>query len=350
MQTRTYGDLFKLIQSLAGVQSFAESEEDDIANFINRRFYTAYNSSQAWPRYLVPNEERILASIKVSGITNDPPGAGATVATSYNGLYYLVGYEDTANEHPIYAAVNPVQSITTGNPDNEQGKTQFFYKSSTSNQWIFVGGSWFKNQDGTIDATPSVTLRGQKYSDERYDNPWDVLWDENRTDFAPGILTVENVQQVSYGETIKLRSTNQTTFGFKDTIGEFIKIYRDKPLVNRSVAEYDFYVDEDGANVLNLKDSSTGDVYVTYKKKFEKFTTSSSYSTSTEKVPLEFFAYIAHGAYADFLTMDGQTSKAIVESDRAEGHLFKELERIDIISNNNRPVTKFSTYVNRQAR
>jgi len=33
MQTRTYGDLFKLIQSLAGVQSFAESEEDDIANF-----------------------------------------------------------------------------------------------------------------------------------------------------------------------------------------------------------------------------------------------------------------------------------------------------------------------------
>ena len=52
MQTRTYGDLFKLIQSLAGVGSFATSEKDDIANFINRRFFEAFNTSQMWPRYL----------------------------------------------------------------------------------------------------------------------------------------------------------------------------------------------------------------------------------------------------------------------------------------------------------
>jgi hypothetical protein len=32
MQTRTYGDLFKLIQSLAGVGSFAPTEADDVAN------------------------------------------------------------------------------------------------------------------------------------------------------------------------------------------------------------------------------------------------------------------------------------------------------------------------------
>ena len=39
MQTRTYGDLFKLIQSLAGVSSFATTETDDIANLINRRYF-----------------------------------------------------------------------------------------------------------------------------------------------------------------------------------------------------------------------------------------------------------------------------------------------------------------------
>jgi len=347
MQTRTYGDLFKLIQSLAGVQSFASSEQDDIASFINRRFYTAYNSSQAWPRYLVPNEERILASIKVSGITNDPPGAGASNATSYNGLYYKIGNDNSSKENPVYVTVNPTSTTSA----TTQNKTSFFYKESSAlERWVFAAGSYGRNQDGSIAVTPSVTLRDQKYDDVKYDNPWDVVWDNDRTQFAPGLLSVENVQTVGYGETIKLFSSNQTQFGFKDTIGEFVKIFRDKPLVNRSVSEYDFYVDEDGAHILNVKDSSTSDVYVTYKKKFEKFTTSSDYSSSTEEVPLEFFAYIAHGAYADFLTMDGQTSKAIVESDRAEEHLFKELERIDIISNNNRPVTKFSTYVNKQAR
>ena len=45
MQTRTYGDLFKLIQSLAGVGEFAPSEQDDIANLINRRFLQAFNES-----------------------------------------------------------------------------------------------------------------------------------------------------------------------------------------------------------------------------------------------------------------------------------------------------------------
>lgn len=347
MQTRTYGDLYLLIQSLAGVKSFAPSEQDDIANFINRRYYTAYNTSQAWPRYLVPNEERILAPIKVSGITSDPPGQGASTAAAYNGLYYKIGNDTSSKENPVYVTVNPT-STTDG---TTQSKSSFFYKESSSlERWFFVGGSYSRNQDGSITITPSVTLREQKYDDVKYDNPWDVVWDNDRTQFAPGLLSVENVQTVGHGETLKLFNSNQTQFGFKDTIGEYIKIHRKKPLVNNSTYEYDFFVDEDGAHVLNVVDSSPSTVFVTYKKKFEKFTTSSDYGTSTEEVPLEFFAYIAHGAYADFLTMDGQTSKAIVESQRAEELLNKELEKVDIISNNNRPVTKFSTYVNRQAR
>ncbi len=62
MQTRTYGDLFKLIQSLAGVGSFAASEQDDVANLINRRYFEAYQTSQMWPRYLVAGEERTIES------------------------------------------------------------------------------------------------------------------------------------------------------------------------------------------------------------------------------------------------------------------------------------------------
>ena len=85
MQTRTYGDLFKLIQSLAGVTAFANNEQDDIANLINRRYQTAFNTSQIWPRYLVPSEERSLTAFSVSGFSD-----------VYNGSY--LNYGDDAND------------------------------------------------------------------------------------------------------------------------------------------------------------------------------------------------------------------------------------------------------------
>ena len=46
MQTRTYGDLFDLVKSLAGVNSFTSEKEHDISRFINRRYFQAYNFSQ----------------------------------------------------------------------------------------------------------------------------------------------------------------------------------------------------------------------------------------------------------------------------------------------------------------
>ena len=62
MQNRTYGDLFKLIQSLCGIGSFAGSEQDDIANLINRSFFEAYQTTNNWARYLVVGEERTIAN------------------------------------------------------------------------------------------------------------------------------------------------------------------------------------------------------------------------------------------------------------------------------------------------
>ena len=210
MQTRTYGDLFKLIQSLAGVGTFAESEKDDIANFINRRFSEAFQVSQMWPRYLVVGEER-------------------TIATS------------------------PAQTIP-------------------------------------------------------------------------------------YTETSK------------DNIGEFIRIYRTQPLLRNSALEFEFYVNGDGAHILNLTTADATSAFVTYKKEFTPFSVSSNYSTSTVAVPSEFFNFIAHTAYADFLRMDGQTDKALIEEKTGENYLALELERVDLINNNTNVKQRFSTYVNRQAR
>jgi hypothetical protein len=86
MQTRTYGELFNLIQSLAGVRAFAPSEQDDIANLINRRFSEIYNESPIWPRYVVPNEPRTGTINQVIPFTEDSvivKGAGTGKANGY---------------------------------------------------------------------------------------------------------------------------------------------------------------------------------------------------------------------------------------------------------------------------
>jgi hypothetical protein len=207
MQNRTYGDLFKLIQSLCGVGSFAGSEQDDIANLINRRFFEAYQTTNNWARYLVVGEERVIAN-----------------------------------------------------------------------------------------------------------------------------------QVVPYTE------------ASKDDVGEFISIHRKRPLYNQSTLQYTFFITGAGAQIINGSTADSGTVFVTYKKTFSPFATSSGYTASTESVPSEFFQYIAHTAYADFLRMDGQTDKALVEEQNGEDLLFSELERAGMIANGNLVGSTISTHLNRQTR
>jgi len=326
MQTRPYGDLYKLIQSLAGVKSFAPSEEDDIANFINRRFFTAYSTTNAWPRYLVTGEQRRVSTFKFQlGEASHP----------MNGLYTKLGVD--ANGNDLW--------IELGKSISSQQQSYIFNYRTDVNRWFLNAGSWIKNLETDIYTfTSAVLLLFQRDDNARYSNPWEVVWTEDNNEIPFGTP----MQVVPYADITPAVSSSDPITKLND-IGEFIKIHKTKPMVNRSAQEYEFYVDEDGAHVLNL-DQSTNNIFVTYKKKFSKFTTSSDYGVSTEEVPEEFFSYIAHGAYADFLTMDGQTSKAIVESERADEHLKLQLEKVDIMNNNQFPNTKFSTYVNRQSR
>ena len=136
----------------------------------------------------------------------------------------------------------------------------------------------------------------------------------------------------------------------KNTIAEYIRIHRQRAFLNVSSLEYDFYVDNVGANILNISSAIDNKAFVTYKKQLTLFTVTTNYTTDTTEVPSEFFSYLAHGTYADFLRMDGQIQKAIAEETIAENYLASELEKIDIRNNNNSINHKFSTYVNRQSR
>ena len=130
----------------------------------------------------------------------------------------------------------------------------------------------------------------------------------------------------------------------KNTISEWIRIHRTQPFLRQSALEFDFYVDSNGAHILNLTTADASSAFVTYKKELGQFTEIST------NIPGEWFAFMAHTAYADFLRMDGQHDKALTEEQVAQGYIAMELEKVDNMMNNNTALKRFSTYINRQAR
>ena len=318
MQNRTYGDLFNLIQSLAGVGSFSESERDDIANLINRRFLQAFNESPIWPRYIVSSEKRDILALTLSGATS-------TTSTTVNQNYKLLGANTTGGS-------NVYQGVTT--------TTVIIYNTGTA--WrVDTGASAAEQDSGTFTVT-SGTQQFIEADTIKKDQVTDVETFTGR-DSSTDSLLVEGKNLIPYAQT------------GKTTIGSFNRIHRKKAFLNDSSIEYDFFVDFTGANILNITSTTDNSAFVTYKQEFTPFSVGPStdatvYTDSTVEVPAEFFAYLAHATYADFLRMDGQTEKAFAEEQRAEIALALELEKIDLISNNNTVNKRFSTYVNRQSR
>jgi len=138
--------------------------------------------------------------------------------------------------------------------------------------------------------------------------------------------------------------------GGKDTIGEFIRIHNRQPFLNLSALEYEFYVDANGANILNIRNTTDSSAFVTYKKQFTPFSVTSDFYNSTADVPAEFFNFLAHTVYADFLRVQNKQEEAIAEENVAAKYLAQELEKVDIRMNNSTVNKRFNTYVNRQSR
>jgi len=312
MQTRTYGELFKLIRSLAGVGSFSTSELDDIANLINRRFLQIFNESPIWPRYFVPSEKRDILALTLSGAT-------ASTDTTVNQNYKLLGSNTTGGS-------NVYQGATT--------TTVIIYNTGTA--WrVDTAASAAEQASGTF----TVTGGTQQF----------IEADTNKKD---NITEVETFTPRAGTDSLLVEGKNLVPFAqtSKTTIGSFNRVFRKQPFLNQSATEYEFFLDVTGANILNIVSTTDNAAFVSYKKEFTPFDVTSGYDTSTVEVPNEFFPYLAHATYADFLRMDGQTDKAFAEEERANLAMALELEKVDIISNNNTVNKRFSTYVNRQSR
>jgi hypothetical protein len=342
MQTRTYGDLFKITSALIGTGGQLDvTEQDQLSHFINRRFQQAFDESPVWPRYLVSSEARDIISLTISGL-----GAGSSTDSSsvVNGNYILLGQENGGNGGVAGTNVYYNSAVGTMTFGGISPPATVVYKRSSTSRWeIEINGNIAINADGTIDVQAGTGDTVLVEADAaKKDNPSEVITWTLTAAKVSGTPLIVDKQMIPYAQT------------GRDTIGSFNRIHRKKAFFNQSAIEYDFFVDFDGANILNITSTTDNSAFVTYKKQFTPFSVTGStvadFTSSTVEVPAEFFAYLAHATYADFLRMDGQTDKAFAEENTASIALALELEKVDIISNNNTVNKRFSTYVNRQSR
>jgi hypothetical protein len=235
MQTRTYADLFALIQALCGVV-FASIETGRIKALINRRAQRAYRSSNYWTRFLKIGEERYLSS--------DPISATVVADSGY-----------------FIATV---------------GDTDFTLIGSSSNT---VGEYFVATGVGTGTGTVRPALG-----------------------------------YVPYTET------------GKSSVDTFLRFFKQAPYISSSVQEFDFTVTADGA-ALVAGDLNPSTAFLTYKAQFTD--TYGDGAGETSSVPAEWFQYLAHGTYADYLRAEGQQEKAALADQEAEALLTEELIRLD---------------------
>ena len=333
MQTRTYGELFKLISALCGTgQQLAVPEQDQLRQFINRRFQEAFNSSPVWPRYLVTSEERRIIALTIEN-------AAGTGASNINGDYYLLGTQKSGGSSVAKVGSNIYSKTTSTDDGSTIDGTAIYEKFASGNQWIIDDAAAIaRSSDGSFNLQAAGTKRYEE--DTTIDHtsaPYEVtVWGTSNS--ASGRPTVLQKQAIPYTETNR------------NNIGEFNKIHRKTPFINNSSIEYDFSVDIDGANILNIRNTEDSSAYVTYKREFTPYTITSGYYDSALEVPQEFYNYIAHTAFADFLRMQGKSEQALAEEQVGAFLLAQELEKIDIRNNNNTVNKRFSTYVNRQSR
>lgn len=333
MQTRQYKDLFALSTHLIGATALTADEQTQLSTFIDRRFFEAFRKSPIWPRYMVYGEPRRIASLAIED-------ASVSGGHDVNGVYYFLGSVTGTGVQPNTNAFYK----STANESHNSIVGSIIYKNTTPAWVVATSATVTKNADGTFVVSNTGTARLTEADLEKKESPADVeVWTlGSDINAAPG--PIFKGQFIPYIES----ATSSDDIG-RDQIGDFIRIHKTQPFLDRSAFEYDFYADEDGAHIKNLGNSEQQKAFVTYKKPFSTFGVTSSFTTSTVEVPEEFFNYIAHAAYADFLTMQGKVELAQTESIVAEKYLEIELEKLNNINSTN-TLSRISTHLSRQRR
>jgi hypothetical protein len=114
--------------------------------------------------------------------------------------------------------------------------------------------------------------------------------------------------------------------GSLSSIDTFLRVYKQAPYVASSVQEYDIMVTSAGATLV-CGDLNPSEAYVTYKAQLSDTYGDGSGESTT--IPAEWYQYMAHGTYADYLRAEGQQEKSVIADQEAELLLQDEMIRLD---------------------
>lgn len=320
-QLRKNYDLYALIRALSGVSSFLENEDNKLLELANRRFYESYQSTPMWPRYLLSAQPRTITN-QIVPFTQDGFHVLGAGTTAVNGLYIKNS-----------SLTNSTVSYTKFDTDDTTALYSLIYSGSATTWNLIAGAAGDGGATQYANTTSTNSSSGVEEDATISETGWTVSSGDSP---APSVRDLSAVQ-------------------------EFMRFHRAQPFLNNSSVEFDFFLQADGAHVMNVSSDNDTAIYVTYKKQITPSYLSTWDLNSAKdgpadpddieiEVPNEFFHYIAHATYADFLRMDGQHDKALIEEQTAEKYLANELEKTDQIMNNNTVRKRFHTYVSTQSR
>ena len=131
-----------------------------------------------------------------------------------------------------------------------------------------------------------------------------------------------------------------------DEVDKFIRIHKVyQPFYQNSSVEVEFYVTNSGAHVICNPSSTPASAYVSYRKAWD-----GPYTSVSTNIPDEWFNYIAHGAYADWLRADGKNEIASLEDKNADEFLQQEMSEVDVTRSIGIVAHRISTHLSRSFR
>jgi len=110
------------------------------------------------------------------------------------------------------------------------------------------------------------------------------------------------------------------------SIDTFLRVYKQAPYISSSVQEYDIMITANGATLISGGLNPT-EAFVTYKAQLTDTYGDGSGESTT--IPAEWYQYMAHGTYADYLRAEGQQEKSVIADQEAELLLQDEMIRLD---------------------
>jgi len=350
MQDKANQDLYDLISALAGTSDFTTAENAHLLALANRRMYEAYNRTPYWARYLISAEPRTIEN-QICPFTQDGYYVFGAGTDGVNGLYKLNGAENGQSAYTYYDTTDiSATAIENG--------TVYQIEYAGSSDFTSVGAA--NNNAGTIFTASASTTGTGKVKTAAFslirnsgNNAWIIIEGfPNATETAYYSLSSTSITETGWSiGTSPSAKANAPRVRDLSEIGEFVRIHRNQAFLNMSSVEYEFGVQSDGAHILNAVNAKESQVWVTYKKPITLLTSLDiDGAASLTQVPQEFFYYMAHATYADFLRMDGQHNKASFEEQIAENYLGEEMDNPQQVANNNTIGKRFRTHVSQQSR